>query len=890
MGRFHWLAHRLGRLLPWLRQRQAEQDIQRELDLHLDLETGQNIEAGMSLDEARREARRSLGNRPLIREDARAVWSWRWLDVLRREGRYVFRGLCRRPGFSVLVIGILALGIGTTTAMFSVVHGVLLAPLPFREPAQLVTVQVTVRELQDQVPVLPVNYRSLVAWQNCHDTCAAVGALEAEPWALTGNGDPVELRGARVSGNFFTLLGVSPALGRLFRESGTGSTGGDGVVLTHALWDGVYGRDPQIVGRRITLDDEQVEVIGILPAAFWLPRFDTLYPLPIQYGTIELFRPLRYTSEEAGRPAEFNFPVIVRMATRASPDQVQAELAALTNASYQDLPLSVAPIVRPLDEQIIGSVRSSLWGLFAAVGVVFFIVCVNVASLLSAHWLGRRQELSVRSALGARMGHLVGQAFTESAVLAVAGGLLGMGVAQGFLQLVMTVAPVAIPRLHDAAIDGRVLAFASALTGLCAVLCGLLPAWRASRSQPQAALPVTTRTTQHDLSIRRVGDLLVGAEVALTVIVLALGGLLVVSFVRVLGVDRGFEVRQVVAADLTLPPTRYATPERRTQFYDGLLAALDAVPGVEAAGMSQRLPLEGVSSVNALVPVGFTGTTDYEVPTGNYRLVSPDYLRTMGIVVKQGRGFREQDRGQRVALVTESTADRLWPGQDPVGQRFHRGTPDRPAQTVIGLVGNARILGLEADPGLVAYLPYWEAPPGAAALVVRSTRDPLSIVASVREAVGAADPQLPLANIRLMEDVLSESVGTRRFLAQLTTGFASAGLLLVCFGIVGVVSGGVERRRHEFAVRVALGATKTHIVRLVLGGGLRPVIVGLMLGLASAFVLGRFVNALLFGVTASEPAIFAAVAVLVASLGVGACLVPGLRATQAAPAQMLRAE
>ena len=880
----------LCRIVPYLGRRRAEKDIEDEMRLHLELERDRQIDAGLTPAAAAHAARRRLGNPALIREDTRAVWGWRWLDGLGRDVRHVARGLRRSPGFTATVVAVLALGIGVTTAVFSLVHGVLLAPLPFRDPAQLVTVQIHVREMEDRFPAFPANLRALEAWTRCRDVCSGVAAVRPARSTLVNAGEPRSLQGAQVTANFFDLLGVAPAIGRTF-QAADAAVGGPGVaILTHGLWQGAFGGDSRIVGRVLALEDERVEVIGVLPESFWLPDLERLMPLSSGgTGAAEIFRPLRYPPERARRFGEFDYPALVRLAPGASADQALPELTALTREAFRESPFTITPIVKPLDLQIVGDVRAALWWLLAAVGAVFLVACVNVASLLSARGLRRRHELAVRSAVGGGTADLVRHTLAESALLAGLGGVSGVGVAHAGLRLAVALAPLDVPRLGEAAIGGLALAMAAGAAAVCAIGCGVPPAWRASRTAPAAVLRADARAGS-DRSWRRLGDLLVGAQVGLTVVLLVAGGLLLASFVRLMQVDRGFDPASVVAIDLNLPRSRY-DPGRRTQFHDELLARLAGSAGIASAGITQRLPLEGEAFVEALVPAGETPPDPAALAAllGNYRFVSPAYFGTLGMVLTRGRLFTEQDRTRPVAVVTEQTASRLWPGQDPVGRRFLRGnSPDRPAQEVVGVVGDARILGLDVDPGLVAYLPYWELAPAGVTVVARG--EPGPVLASVRASVRALDPRLPVGNVRVLDEVLAASVAVRRFLLQVTAGFAIAGLVLVGLGVFGTVSQRTVRRRREFAIRLALGATRGRIVRQVCAQGLRPVAAGLATGLVVSLATARFIDALLFGVAPVDPVVLGGAALVVLGLAGGACLVPAVRALRSAPAQTLHAE
>ncbi len=887
-----WWPAWLVRVVPYLGRRRAGADVEQEMRLHVDLERDRLIDAGVAPEAATRAARRRLGNPALIREDTRAVWGWRWLDGLGRDLRHVARGLRRSPGFTAVVVAVLGLGIGATTAVFSLVHGVLLAPLPFRDPGQLVTVQIHIHEMEDRFPAFPANLRALEAWAACRDVCAGLAAIRPARSTLEDAGEPRSVQRAQVTANFFDVLGVAPAAGRAF-QAADAAGGGPGVaVVTHGLWQGALGGDPGIVGRLLTLDDERVEVIGVLPESFWLPDPDRLSPVPAGgAGAPEIFRPLRYTAEQAQRFGEFDYPALVRLAPGVTVEQARAELTALTREAFREFPFTITPLVRPLGLQIVSDVRAALWWLLAAVGALLLVACANVASLLCARGLRRRHEFAVRSAVGGGAAHLVRHALAESAVLAGLGGVAGVGLAHTGLRLAVALAPVNVPRLGEAGIDGTALAVAAGASAVCAIGCGLAPAWRAGRTAPAAALTVDARAGS-DRSWRRLGDLLVGAQVAVVVVLLVAGGLLLASFVRLMQVDRGFDPASVVAVDLNLPVSRYDAGAR-VRFQDDLLARLAGAPVIASAGTTQRLPLEGEAFVEALVPADERSPDPAALAAlvGNYRFVSPAYFETLGMVLTRGRLFTGQDRARAVAVVTEQTASRLWPDEDPIGRRFLRGnTPDRPAQEVVGVVGDARILGLDVDPGLVAYLPYWELAPRTVTVVARGAADAAAVLASVRESVRGVDPRLPVINPRVLDDVLAASVAVRRFLLRVSGGFAIAGVVLVCLGVFGTVAQRTVRRRREFAIRLTLGATRRSIVGHVCAQGLRPVAAGVAAGLVASLAAARLIDALLFGVAPVDPVVLGAVAVAVFGLAAGACLVPTARALRVPPARTLLVE
>ena len=834
----------------------------------------------------------SIGTPLLDRDRHLTVRGWPWVRHLGRDVRHAARGLGRSPGFATLVVAVLGLGIGTSTAVFSLIHSVLLSPLPFREPDQLVTAQIHIREMEDRFPALPASLLALEAWDECRDTCAGVAAVRPRTSVLTDSGEPRRLPGAEVTVNFFDLLGSGPMIGRGFRRADATVDGPGVAVLTHDFWQAAFGGDPLAIGRTLTLDDERVEVIGVLPDTFWLPSLDRLVPLTgAEADPVEIFRPLRYTPEAAGRFGEFDYPALLRLTPGATAEQATTELTALTREAFRAFPFTITPLVRPLDLQIAGDFRAPLGWLMAAVAALLLVACVNVASLLAARGLGRRHELAVRGALGGGTADLVRHALAESAVLAGLGGVVGVGVAYAGLRISDLAAPLQVPRLDEASVDGLALAVAAGAATVCAVACGLPSAWRAGRTSPAAVLKAGVDAGS-DRPWHRLGDLLVSLQVTVTVVLLATGGLLLSSFVRVMAVDRGFEPASVVAVDLILPASRYDA-DSRTQFYDDLLARLSDAPGVASAGLTQTLPLEGESFVELLVPEDQVAADPVELAplVGNYRFVSPDYFETLGMVLARGRSFTGEDRARPVAIVTAETAARLWPDQDPVGQRFVRGaSPDRPPQEVVGVVVDARILGLDVDPGLVAYLPYWENAMPSVTVVTRSADESGTVVASVRDAVRGIDPLLPASNMRMLSDVLAESVAVRRFLLQVTAGFAVAGLVLIGVGIFGVVSERTLRRRHEFAVRWALGAPRGRIVRQVCVQGLRPVAIGLAAGLVGSFAAGQFIRGLLFEVDPLEFAVLACASLTVLGLGAAACLVPASRTLRVPPAHTLQAQ
>ena len=591
----------------------------------------------------------------------------------------------------------LSLGIGATTAIFSFVDGILLSPLGYRQPDRLMTVQIAIPELADQFPVLSVNALSIDAWQRgCEVTCRELAALQPVSVVVTGGGSPEPLDGARVSPGLFELLGVQPLLGRLFRAGDRAPAGARVAVLSHGLWQRRFGGDPAVLGRIVALDDQPVEVVGVLPASFRFPRFSDLTPVESgRSGRPEFFEPLAWTEPQLRSPGAFDYPTLLRLPPDVTAAQATVELNGILDGAYAAAPVHPRARVQPLVDQVVGAARRPLWFLLAAVVAVLLVACANVSNLFGARWLERRRDLALRGALGAPPGDATLRALRESLLVALAGGIGGVLIANGALRALVAAAPVDLPRLDEVTVDGTVLATAFGVTLACGVLCALAPAWHAGRVAPMETLTV------RDAAARRRGTapgLLVGLQAGLGIGLIVVTGLLLASFVRVLQVDRGFAVDRVLAADLQLSRLRYPDGGDRTRVYGEILRRLESMPAMHVVGLVQRLPLEGHAFIDGLSRMDDVRPVA-ERPLANYRIVSPDYSRAMGIAVTRGRMFNEDDRTRRPIVISERAARTLWPGEDPIGRLVHRG--GEPFE-IVGVVADARVVDLENDAGLVA--------------------------------------------------------------------------------------------------------------------------------------------------------------------------------------------
>lgn len=803
--------------------------------------------------------------------------------------RYALRALGRNPGYAVIVILILAVGIGANTAMFSIVDGVLLRALPFHDPERLYAVQEVVPKFSSIAPDIPVNAMHFLEWRKRWSAAERIALIDGVTFTLTSGGEPERVNAARISANLFPLLGVQPRLGRGFREE-EDTEGRDRVVLlSDSLWRGRFHGDPNVLGRKIILNDKPYEVIGVMPAGLKVPRLSQLQSMHIDDQDPVLWKPLAL-SNELELMGEFNYGGLVRLKPGADPTRALQELNALQAEIIRDFPekMELRANLVPLQAQLTGRSRKGLLLLFSAVGAVLLIACVNIANLMLARATGRRREFAIRAAVGASTRRLLRQMLSESFVIAGMGGALGIAIAYGSLHLILTNAPD-VARMDEVRIDGRVLGVACALSLFSALLFGLLPAWRASRIDPQEGLRSGGRSFSESKHSGRMRTILVALEVGLSTVCLVAAGLLLNSFVRLMEVEKGFDVQHVMAVDMYLAGARYSNGEKRAEFLRRTLDAVKPLPGVTAVGVSNMLPLTGEGNSNLLIVEGVDAPL-FERPLVDMRSVSGDYFRAMGIPLRAGRVFDESDRKRGVAIIGESNARKLWPGENPLGKHVRFGEPTAPLMEIIGVAGDVRANGLQKAPEQVVYTPYWYRGRSATSLVIRTGMNPASIAGAVRAELRKLDPELPVPQFRTMQDIVSASVAERKFQLSLVLVFAGIALVLACLGIFGVVSYSVAQRRGEMGIRLALGATAGNLRSMVVRQGLMPVVVGLIGGIAGALALGRVMEGLLFGVRAGDPWTLVGVSALLIGVAAAACYIPALRVSRADPLTALRYE
>jgi len=804
--------------------------------------------------------------------------------------RYALRRLGRNPGFAAVAIVTLALGIGGNTAIFTIFDGILLRPLPFREPDRLVAVNETVPKFAYLAATLPVSGDHFLKWRKQSRSFEQFALFQEVRMNLTSYGEPVSLPAARASAALFPMLGIQAELGRTFSEEEDKFGKDQVVVLSDALWSRRFRRDPGIIGRKIVLDSDPYVVIGVLPPGVQLPKTSQLQSLSLPGDYAEIWKPLGLRDDEIEPLGDFNFGCIARLKPGVSFERAHADLNAIQNAIGQSLPEKIALMahVIPLQHQLTGGTRASLVLLLAAVGAVLLIVCVNLANLLLARAAVRRRELAVRLAIGAGAWRLLRQALTESLLLAALGGALGVALAAWAVRAILANAPVDLPRAGEVQLDWRVLGFALAATVASGLLFGALPAWRATRTDPQSALQSGARATagRRGAQLRRS---LIAAEVALSAACLVAAGLLLNSFWRVMRVDKGFRVERAVTVQLDLPWTRYPGENRQAQFIRPLLEQVAALAGVTEVATSSELPLSGAGNNNLVMPEGADWPI-MERPLADRRAVSPGFFRTMGIPLLSGRVFQDSDGDREVGVISASMARRLWPGQDPVGRRFVEGDNKAHPTLVVGVVGDVRGDSLTKPPNLTLYRPYWQRYQDHVGLVVRAGAAPAALAGAIRREIRRLDAEMPVPAFQTLDQLVDDSVAQRRFQLELVLLFAAAALALAAVGVYGVVSQLVTQRTNEIGIRMALGARAADVRRMVLLEGLAPVAGGLAVGFAAALLGGRMVSGMLFDVRAADPLTFAAVATVLLASALTACLIPARRATRIDPLDALRYE
>ena len=801
--------------------------------------------------------------------------------------RFAFRQLRKSPGFTLVAVVTLALGIGANTAIFSVVDAVLLHPLAFHEPSRLVAVWETTEQAGAQS-----NSRNEVARGNFYDWRAQnqvfeqISALTYANFNLSGIGEPERIQGAVVSYNFFQTLGVQPALGRAFTADEEKPTTERVAIISRELWQKHFGGDLSIAGRKVTFNGEPFTIVGVMPAGF-----NVQFPTTLQ---VQIWTPLRTGTSDTDRIAHYLY-VIGRLRPGVTLEQAQAGMNVIASGlkqQYPDTNRGSGVNIVPLQRQLVGDIQPYVQLLFAAVGLVLLVACANVANLLMARLTGRRREIAVRLALGAGRSRIVRQFLTESLLLSTLGGLLGLLIAGYGISALRALAPADLPRVNEIALNGPALLWAGVTLILTSVAFGLAPALRASRAEAGESLQAGGRTAG-SASQNRFSQFLVVAEVALAILLLVGAGLVIRSSMRLQEVDPGFEEKNLLTLNVALPRQKYREASQANAFFDRLLERVRNLPGVTASGGVDPLPMSGSDSTTGVVIEGQPVEAVGNRPEVGERQVTPDYFQAMGIPMLDGRSFTKQDRADTpvVVVVNEALARRFFPDGQALGKRIglEEGGKLKWAE-IVGVVGNIRHRRLDAEIKPELYESYQQFPQNFMSVVVRTAVEPTSLIAAIRGEVQQLDKEQPVFEMKTMEQRLAETLAQGRFVMSLLTIFAALALTLAVIGIYGVMACFVGQRRKEIGIRFALGAQKGDVLKWVIAQGMSLAAIGVAIGLVAAFGLTRIIATLLFGVGPTDPLTFALVSILLGGVALLACSFPALRASRVDPIVTLKAE
>jgi putative ABC transport system permease protein len=799
--------------------------------------------------------------------------------------------LRKRPGFTLVAVITLALGIGANTAIFTVVNAVLLRSLPYENSEQLV--RIGSANLQKGTRLGTFSPQDFYDWRERNTVFESMAAYDGWSPSLTGTGEPERLAAGRVSSSFFDVLKARPALGRSFLPAEEQRGNHLVAVLSHGLWQRRFGANPSIIGQSITLNGLSYTVVGVMPQGFEPPQFSGL-----DFERPELWAPFAPDLSQWSRSGRAVDAGIARLKPGVTLQQAEAEMATIGQQLQQQYPESNAGFgtsLASLQDQLVGSIRPALFVFLAAVGFVLLIACANVANLLLARAATRQREIAIRTALGAGRLRVIRQLLTESVLLALLGGGLGLLLALWATDFLVALGSGSIPHPGKIGLDGRVLSFTMALTFVTGIVFGLLPALQASKPDLNETLKDGGRSATGGAGRQRLRSLLVVSEIALSLMLLVGAGLLVKSFIRLQQVNPGFDPANVLAMYVFLPGAKYPDDARQVAFFDQVEQRVAALPGVESVGMVSNLPISGNFDQVSFYIEGQPTPNPGDVPDVERYYVNADYFRALRIPLKTGRPFGPEDRADapRSVIIGEATARRFWPNESPIGKRVKLGALDSsdPWLAIVGVVGDVRHYALDIAPAPQIYLPYTQSPSQQMTLLVRgSTSDPESQAAAVRDQVWAVDRDQPVYNIKSMERVVAESMAQRRFTVLLLGIFSAVALMLAVIGLYGVMTYMVTQRTHEIGVRMALGAQAGDVLKLIVGHAMTLVVIGVLMGLAASFAMTRVISSFLYNVSATDPWTFAGVPLVLCAVAALASYIPARRATKVDPMVALRYE
>jgi putative ABC transport system permease protein len=807
-----------------------------------------------------------------------------WKDL-----RYAFRNFKTSPGFTIVAVIALALGIGGNTAIFSLVNTILLRQLPFNDPEKLVWVTSKRTESDKR----PFNLPDFIDYRDQNRSLSAIAAYANWSANLTNHGDPERFQGVRISGNLFQVLGVHAQIGRTFQADHDTPGQENVVVLSHGLWQRRFGSDVQVIGKSLTLNGTSYMIVGVLPPEFFFPIREAELAIPLA-PEAHPWRNLRTST---------NFlRAVARLKPGVTSEQAAADLTAIAKRQRQEFPIAnqqkIGVTLTPLFEEVVGNFRLALWILLGAVGVVLLITCVNLANLALVRASGRHREMAVRTALGATRRNLIQQLVIENLLLALLGGCAGLALATYGIDLLIALSPATLPRTAEVGVDFRVMGFTLALSLLAGVIFGLAPAWQATSVNLNEELKQNGRGAVGGMKQSRARGILVISEIALSLVLLIGAGLLIKSFIRLQSVNPGFQTNNVLALRLSLPTLQYTNRDSLTSFYEKLLPKLESLPGVESVGVVSALPFGNVlHSVNFTIE-GQTTSPD-EVIMADYRVATADYFSVMKIPLMEGRLFSDHDSAKTVpvALISQNLAQRYFPNRNAIGAHLKIDDNDQGPRSVevVGVVGDVRHLSLDAEPSFHIYLPLRQIPEDGVVWItnnqfwlIRTAVNPQNLGTVIQRAIQSVDRDVPTSDIRTMDQYLETSVAPRKFNLWLLMVFAGAALVLAATGLYGVISYLVALRTNEIGIRMALGAQTSNVMSMILGQGITFAAVGITVGLIASLWLTRLMKTLLFNVSATDPTTFSAIALLLLLVALLASYIPARRAIKVDPMIALR--
>jgi putative ABC transport system permease protein len=887
------------RLKSLFRRNKVESELAEELHAHVERETEKLLNRGLSRDEAHRRARLSFGGFDKVNEECREARGIYLLETSLQDLRYAARTLQKKPGFTAVVVLTLALGIGASTAVFSIVNSVLLKPLPYPAAERIVFPwRLAPHGMQLGYDEIPWGRPEFLLLSKESKAFQFLGAFKSDSFNLTGSGEPVRLNGLRASAGFFPALGVEPILGRSFSAEEDTPGHEHVAVLSYSLWREQFGSDPAIVGRSVALNASTYTVVGVMPADFSFPRAEEMPGGFTFERDVRLWVPLALATGPVIPGESSELAVVGRMADGISVSQAQAEMNLMTKRmeNFYGAKQAVGWFdsrVTPLAAQVTGDTRRPLLLIFSAVGIVLLIACSNIASLVLARSLARNREFTLRAALGAGRARVARQFLTESLLPSIIGGAVGVAFAEAGIHFVRLFGPANLPRLQEVTVDFRVLAFATACSILTGILFGLAPVIGMSQIDLAEALNQGGQRVSGSGAGAGIRKTLLVCEIALAFVLVIVAGLLTQSFFRLLSTDAGFRTDRVLTFELSLPELKYPDQQHIAVLYQRALHSLQSQPGIESAAIVETLPIGGATESTGIRIPDWTPPNSGVRRYANYTITSPGFFATVGAPILRGREFTESDTANSipVTVINDAMAKKFWPGQNPIGKQVGPGSPQYPLATIVGIVADVKHLSLREEPGPEMYVPYTQKVwPSLLTMevVLRTRLDVSAAVTSARNAIRAVDVDLPIANVRPLASLVEDSVAQPKFSMLLLGAFGAFALVLACVGIYGVVSYSVAQRTREIGVRVALGASRSNIFGMILGQGARLAGLGIAIGIIGALGVTRMMSSFLYEVHPADPATFAVVCVILLSVTALACYLPARRATRVDPLVALR--